>query len=461
MRGAILLSKRSRHLSLLVGALAVVSLLQAASAAALEPSSNAKARGCRTGGVHDINRVQPEWTSVRRGDAAQVAEGVVRSSNVAYHDFPFSHVSHDWNWDLLPDPAYQFLNGTDNGRVGSSRQMEIEWEEAFFPSAFRPAVGDRAWMLGRWVFDCGHSPYLTEIHPPKAVAHTRFAPTILPGDSAPSLTNKTFIWIHGRGGYYNRSVARQDYDFDITLPPKPQLTVQQSKAHGAAVAPPVAFGAEPARAILARVGSVTPVLSYVPAGNPTKVHVHYPLAAVRDSNPSRQFGAIIAAGWREQNLGRTYRQLCVKFENIRVLHDHDPLASGEWRLRLFAGQQWTPLSSGVNSRLNDVDDGETVPLHAANDNRCAAIFNVTDPGGSVRIETTGWESDPIDGLFGSGGNILRLADDNDQIGVVRRVFSSSANFGIGPHSDLSSSGDFRLRYVISELRRFGAGTAVR
>ena len=201
-----MLSKRSRHLSLLVGALAVVSLLQAASAAALEPSSNAKARGCRTGGVHDINRVQPEWTSVRRGDAAQVAEGVVRSSNVAYHDFPFSHVSHDWNWDLLPDPAYQFLNGTDNGRVGSSRQMEIEWEEAFFPSAFRPAVGDRAWMLGRWVFDCGHSPYLTEIHPAKAVAHTRFAPTILPGDAAPSLTNKTFIWIHGRGGYYNRSV---------------------------------------------------------------------------------------------------------------------------------------------------------------------------------------------------------------------------------------------------------------
>ena len=461
MRGAIVLFKRSRQLSLLVGVLAVVSLIQAAGAAALEPSSNAKARGCRTGGVHDINRVLPEWVSVRRGDAAQVAEGVLRSSNVAYHDFPFSHVSHDWNWDLLPDPAYQFLNGTDNGRVGSSRQMEIEWEEAFFPSAFRPAVGDRAWMLGRWVFDCGHSPYLTEIHPAKAVAHTRFAPTILPGDTAPSLTNKTFVWIHGRGGYYNRSVAQQNYDFDIALPPKPELAVQQSRANSAAVSPPLAFGAEPRAVVLSRVGSVTPTLSFVPAGAPTRVHVRYPLASLQDSSPNRQFGATIASGWREPSLARTYRQLCVKFENIRVLHDHDPLASGEWRLRLFAGQQWTPLSTGVNSRLNDVDDGETVPLHAANDNRCAAIFNVTDPGGSVRIETTGWESDPIDGPFSSSGNILRLADDNDQIGVVRRVFSASANFGIGPHSDLSSSGDFRLRYVISELRRFPAGTAVR
>ena len=227
------------------------------------------------------------------------------------------------------------------------------------------------------------------------------------------------------------------------------------------MAPPVALGAEPARAILTRVGSVTPVLSYVPAGNPTKVHVHYPLAAVRDSNPNREFGAIIAAGWREQSLGRAYRQMCVKFENIQVLHDHDPFASGEWRIRLFAGQQWVPVSARAANALNDVDDGQTVPLHDANDHRCSTIFNVTDQGGSVRIGTTGWESDAIDGLFGQGGNILRLADQNDDIGDVNRLFGSSANLGIGPHSDLSSSGDFRLRYVISELRRFPAGTAVR
>jgi hypothetical protein len=102
-----------------------------------------------------------------------------------------------------------------------------------------------------------------------------------------------------------------------------------------------------------------------------------------------------------------------------------------------------------------------VALHDANDHRCSAIFNVTEQGGSVRIGTTGWESDAIDGLFGQGGNVLRLADQNDDIGDVNRVFGSSANLGIGPHSDLSTSGDFRLRYVISELRRFPAGTAVR
>jgi hypothetical protein len=316
-------------------------------------------------------------------------------------------------------------------------------------------------MLGRWVFDCGHPPYETEIHPPKAVAFTRAAPTALPGDTAPSLTNKTFVWIHGRGGYYNRSVAQQDYDFDIALPPRPALAVQQNRAGAAAVAPPVAFGPEPRAAILSRVGSVTPVLSFLPAGAPTRVHVHYPLAALHDSSLNRQFGATIASGWREQTLGRTYRQLCVKFENVKVLHDHDPFASGEWRLRLYGGQQWVPLSAKVNHELDDVDDGQTVALHAANDHRCSATFNVSDADGSLRIDTTGWESDAIDGLFGSGGNITRLADENDSIGDVHRVFSRASNFGIGPHSDPSSSGDFRLRYVISEIRRFSAGTAVR
>jgi hypothetical protein len=36
--------------------------------------------------------------------------------------------------------------------------------------------------------------YRTEIHPPNAVAFTRREPVIFPGDQAPSLTNKTYIY---------------------------------------------------------------------------------------------------------------------------------------------------------------------------------------------------------------------------------------------------------------------------
>ena len=94
-------------------------------------------------------------------------------------------------------------------------------ETRYFPSLFWPAVGDQVWMVGRWVFDCGHPPYRTEIHPPKAVAFTRFEPTIIPGETYPAWTNRTYVYVHGQGGYYQSPVTGPGYEFDIPLPAKP------------------------------------------------------------------------------------------------------------------------------------------------------------------------------------------------------------------------------------------------
>ena len=139
----------------------------------IPPISNtlAKARGCRDGGFQDRNRIDPEWVSVQASDAPAVAEGVVRTSHVTHKDLPSSHISHDWNFDVALDPAYLGLHSDANHREpNGERWMEMEWETEFFPPAFFPALGDRVWMMGRWVFDCGHPPYATEFHPPKAVA---------------------------------------------------------------------------------------------------------------------------------------------------------------------------------------------------------------------------------------------------------------------------------------------------
>jgi hypothetical protein len=77
--------------------------------------------------------------------------------------------------------------------------MEVEWENASLmnegegsqrfwgalPEFVWPAVGDRVWVEGRWVFDCGHTgvppaaperkyvKYATEIHPPRALVTFR------------------------------------------------------------------------------------------------------------------------------------------------------------------------------------------------------------------------------------------------------------------------------------------------
>jgi hypothetical protein len=140
------------------------------------------------------------------------------------------HNSHDQNFDVKLDPAYQFLNSDANHVVttdrGLERWMEMEWEVNNFPP-FLASDGDRVWMMGRWVFDCGHPPYETEIHPPFAVAFTREEPTLFAGDWAPSLTNKTYFYVYGRGGYYNAETGipamrlLRNYEFDIALPAKP------------------------------------------------------------------------------------------------------------------------------------------------------------------------------------------------------------------------------------------------
>lgn len=168
----------------------------------LVPNGQGTARGCRDGGIQNINRAKPQWVSVQPNDAPQVAEGVVTASKVSSSDNPANHTSHDQNFDLHLDAGYQFLHSDANPVEDGSRVMEMEWESRYFPPQFWPVDGDRAWMLGRWIFDCGHPPYRTEIHPPKAVAFTRLEPTLFPGASMPAYTNRTTVYVHGRAGYY-------------------------------------------------------------------------------------------------------------------------------------------------------------------------------------------------------------------------------------------------------------------
>lgn len=425
----------------------------------------AKARGCRTGGFKERNRVDPEWVSVMPDDAPQVAEGVVRASHVAVNDWPPTHDSHDWNFVVTLGPRYNNLHSNTNPTNSGQQQMEMEWEEKYFPVEFRPAVYDRFWMLGRWVFDCGHPPdYRTEIHPPKAVAFTRSTPLPVPiTDTQVSSANTTFVYIHGRGGYYNTSVAQQDYDFDIPMPPKPRptsdpnthpqpritITIDHREGHPTT--------------------TVTPIVTPVPATNPTHVHVHFPLASTNDPSPDREFGVTIVTAWKQAVPTMGFRTLCVTLDSIQVLNDHDPFGAGEWRLRLYDGQKWVLPSPAVAAALEDVNGGDVVALRDPHTGRaCDSIVNVPETG-SIRIGASGWESDPIDSLFGSGSIGLSLADENDDIGFVNHAFGASENFGIDtPHDTLSrrtedeerfdtdpppdrGGGDYRLRYHITQL----------
>ncbi|HJT49038.1 MAG TPA: hypothetical protein VJ729_12725, partial [Nitrososphaeraceae archaeon] len=182
-----------------------------------QPIPDSEAR--RIVGGCSIVPVIPEWVSVDLLDRPVVAEGVITSSptTVNHHEWPFSHQSHDNNFHVYLDSKYTGLASVTlpKDEATGQRIMEMEWEIGTantgitdrFPKQFWPWEGDRVWMMGRWVWDCGHQPYKTEIHPPFATAFTRSEPYIFPGDNKPSSAVKSYIYIHGQGGYYNIPVG--------------------------------------------------------------------------------------------------------------------------------------------------------------------------------------------------------------------------------------------------------------
>jgi hypothetical protein len=97
------------------------------------------------------------------------------ASHPTEEDLPPIHRSYDFNFDVLPDPAYRDLLGgnaaqhTGNyaGHDPSTARIHVEHEQASLPSFAWPDRGDRVTMLGSWVWDCGHwtpAGERTEIH---------------------------------------------------------------------------------------------------------------------------------------------------------------------------------------------------------------------------------------------------------------------------------------------------------
>ena len=168
--------------------------------------------------------------------------------------------------------------------------------------------------------------------------------------------------------------------------------------------------------------------------------------------------------------------LRVVFHQLLVHDDHDPFASGEWKMIAVVNGKGLELSPG--SGLSDVDSGErvnfrdkyidvTVPEHFT---LKIVTYGVDEDGEEVdlpRIDTQVCEvtsTDPETG--GQDVNILCIVelaynvvrglielDKNDALGTVSAEHSISDNFGIGLNdrvsgrtgNDRESEGDYTLR----------------
>jgi hypothetical protein len=121
---------------------------------------------------------------------------------------PFGNVaadgtwSGDWEFFVAPDPQYEGLLAASNTGVtpGTGKKddeyegantaaqglgltvpkgvLGVEIDQGLVPAAFRDTVtqGARVAVFGRWIVDCGHDDFHTEIHPPLLMASATVGP---------------------------------------------------------------------------------------------------------------------------------------------------------------------------------------------------------------------------------------------------------------------------------------------
>jgi hypothetical protein len=137
-------------------------------------------------------KVNNEWGDI--AGARQVAvEGPVRTTHLGPTDLPLTHIyGDDLSMDVGLDPSLQPFSQHLGPSNDPTDQIHVELASGLIPHAVRPsqgsptetwrqasdadlsgfldsfaepAVGDPALVMGRWIIDCGHGDYGTELHP--------------------------------------------------------------------------------------------------------------------------------------------------------------------------------------------------------------------------------------------------------------------------------------------------------
>ncbi len=121
--------------------------------------------------------------------------------------------SSDMHVKLVPLPGYKSLiaAGQSNPDV-----FTIEFEEYYgrpylYGNFREPFRNDLVFAAGRWIIDCGHTPYHSEIHPPQVMAHMRTQTR----NGRPETAAR--IWVNG---YF----TGDPIDLELHAPPRPSPT---------------------------------------------------------------------------------------------------------------------------------------------------------------------------------------------------------------------------------------------
>jgi hypothetical protein len=415
-----------------------------------------EARGCRPPdswrivipGVYEkeVGGIIPSWvqaTPTPRAapdPSARLVEGVLEESRMTSEDFPLKpwHGEYDWNLFVRVDPQYADLLSAGN----TPGILECEWEHKYFPNWAWPQKHQRIWMMGRWIFDCGHPDdngnYRTEIHPPKAVVSFRSEAVQFAGNGGPVRATQAVVYIGREGGYWRSSINDQDYEFRIPLPPKPSATARPvykvesrtgrlpvqplfTNLSQGPLAPPVdpvalarAGGAGgtgprppqvPAAAATAAAAATVAAAAPAAAGNAgpapasllqlpfteTGLDVRIPLKGV-NPHPD-EYGVIISVGWTDRggSAAREIIPLTVKLETLYMDANLDPYSGDEWHVWFGVNGRWKTFHpSSIGGDTKALNHTVNLNLH---------------PTDTINISVCGFEADELHDLMGKNTNV--------------------------------------------------------
>lgn len=361
-------------------------------------------RGCRRPeeiqlqffGKHDMAQVIPAWVSAVDEDP-RVVEGILVQSNISSTDFPFWpwHKSYDWNYHLKVDGQYRYLVARNSHTktppmrlegdelVPNTAEKEIqeifecEWDTAFLPDFAWPQDGNRVWICGRWIYDCGHPEeglgHRAEIHPPKAVVSFR-SEAVSFGGSPAIPARQAVVYIGRRGGYWDQPINDQDFEFDLHLPEKPDVPQAEIVTR---VEPRISGGLP-----------VQPIFEPWRPSSPDRLRVRIPLRGV--SPHPEEWGAILSCGWKApgSNQVASVRTHTVTIHTLDKHKKLDKTKRDEWHVFVAVNGRWKKRR-----------------LEKSNSNVGHTVAVQLGPEDRIHITACGFESDTVHATMGAESGV--------------------------------------------------------
>lgn len=392
--------------------------------------------------VFDLSRLLPEWNPVVDWDHVEAVEGVVvpasdhyYGTHVSQEDFSAYHFTHDFGFNVLPDSAYQRVlarrvytgHEIDHPHEGPDtvidRSIHVEWESGlgigskdnpcaeanrrgescgFFSAGHArgdiiwnwPTIGDWVHCEGTWVWDRGHPPAYTELHPLRLVATRRAMGAYIP--QFPGSTDSLFateidVFASGDGGALNHNrpgmqpfvhrvhMSDRDYAFQV-YPVVPRPSPRASLRWRVQVRPGDSFAGP---------------FQVVAAG--THLSLEIPWKGQADT---AVLARTVYCWWEEEGSLPQPEFHCyeVKFESLHFNQRKDISSRPEKVIWLEAGGQYLCLNDLVQG--DDIlRDGEARTFRR--DWKIGRSLRVyARPGDSFRVHVGGWESDGLSRAFG-------------------------------------------------------------